>query len=74
SQEQTFGKVVIDLSSGAFSHGQTYVALSRCRTLQGIVLKRHVWPSDVIVDKQVVDFLDGKRGKMDLRDFQDASA
>ncbi len=73
SQGQTFGKVVIDLSSGAFSHGQTYVALSRCRTLQGIVLKRHVWPSDVIVDKQVVDFLDGKRGKMDLRDFQDAS-
>ena len=34
SQGQTFDKVVIDLGRGAFAHGQTYVALSRC-TLVG---------------------------------------
>jgi hypothetical protein len=57
SQGQTFDNVFIDLSSGAFTHGQTYVALSRCRTLEGIVLKRPVRQSDIIVDSAVVSFL-----------------
>ena len=47
-QGKTFDKVVIDIGSGTFAHGQMYVALSRCTTLEGIVLKRpalkkHIW-------------------------------
>jgi ATP-dependent DNA helicase PIF1 len=56
SQGKTFDKVIIDLGSGAFEHGQTYVALSRCRTLEGIVLKQKIRPQDVIVDERIIDF------------------
>ncbi len=56
SQGKTFDHVIIDLGNGAFEHGQLYVALSRCRTLEGIVLRNPVRPSDVITDERVVDF------------------
>ena len=56
SQGKTFDKVIIDLSGGAFEVGQTYVALSRCRTLGGIVLKSPIQPRDIKVDERVVDF------------------
>ena len=56
SQGKTFDHVVIDLGNGAFEHGQLYVALSRCRTLEGIVLRNPIRPSDVITDERVVDF------------------
>jgi ATP-dependent DNA helicase PIF1 len=39
SQGQQFDKVIIDLGRGTFAHGQLYVALSRCKTLEGLVLK-----------------------------------
>ena len=39
SQGLTFDKAIIDTQS-AFAHGQTYVALSRCKTLEGIILSR----------------------------------
>ncbi|MBN1923477.1 MAG: AAA family ATPase [Nanoarchaeota archaeon] len=65
SQGQTFDKVFIDLRSGAFAHGQTYVALSRCRTLNGIVLKSPVKESDVIVDDVVTKFLNEKQLRLD---------
>ncbi len=51
SQSKTYDKVYIDLGSGAFSAGQTYVALSRCKTLGGIGLKYKVDKRDIIVDK-----------------------
>ncbi|MEM1312711.1 MAG: DEAD/DEAH box helicase [Patescibacteria group bacterium] len=57
SQGQTFDQVMIDLGRGAFSHGQTYVALSRSRTLKGIRLKRKLSRSDFIVDQRVVSFM-----------------
>lgn len=48
SQGKTFEKVIIDIGRGTFAHGQMYVALSRCISLEGIVLKkpalkRHIW-------------------------------
>ncbi len=56
SQGKTFEKVIIDLGRGAFVHGQTYVALSRCRTLEGIVLKRPLRPRDIMTDNRIVEF------------------
>lgn len=55
SQGLTFDRVIIDASL-AFAHGQTYVALSRCRTLQGIVLNRPLTSSSVILDSTVEGF------------------
>ncbi len=61
SQGKTFDKVIIDLGGGAFEYGQTYVALSRCRTFDGIVLKRPIKPQDIKVDERVRDFYEMKR-------------
>ena len=56
SQGLTFDKVIIDFSGGAFAGGQLYVALSRCRSLEGIVLKSRISPRDVIVNNEVIQF------------------
>ena len=56
SQGKTFDRVLVDLGGGAFEHGQLYVALSRCRTLEGIVLRQPIRLQDVITDERVVDF------------------
>ncbi|MBK7407490.1 MAG: AAA family ATPase [Saprospirales bacterium] len=56
SQGKTFDRVIIDLGRGAFEHGQTYVALSRCRTLDGIILQAKLRPQDILVDERVVEF------------------
>ena len=58
SQGLTFDNAVIDLPH-TFESGQAYVAFSRCRTLEGIVLKRKVNPSTFFVDKAIVDFYKG---------------
>jgi len=60
SQGKTFDKVLIDLGGGAFEHGQLYVALSRCRTLEGVVLRHRIRPQDVITDDRVVEFYEQK--------------
>ncbi|MCP9271846.1 AAA family ATPase [Mycolicibacterium arenosum] len=57
SQGQTLDRMVVDLSGGMFSFGQLYVALSRCTSLNGLVLKRPVLPKDLKTDKRVVRFL-----------------
>ena len=49
-------QVTIDFTGGVFSGGQTYVALSRCRSLQGITLKEQLRPSDIFVRAEVVQF------------------
>jgi ATP-dependent DNA helicase PIF1 len=56
SQGKTFDRVIVDMGKGAFEFGQTYVALSRCRTLEGIVLRRPLKPQDIFVDERIVDF------------------
>lgn len=57
SQGQTYNSMVINMGDGAFAHGQTYVALSRCTTLNGLYLKREIMKSDIIVDPAVVNFM-----------------
>ncbi len=57
SQGQTYDSVIIDMGRGAFSHGQTYVALSRCTTLEGLYLKRALTRRDIIVDNSVITFM-----------------
>lgn len=61
SQGQTFDNVIIDLDRGAFAHGQTYVALSRCRTMQGITLTKPVRFSDVQIDDRIVEFMNNHK-------------
>lgn len=57
SQGQTYQSVAIDLSDGAFAHGQTYVALSRCVSLEGLYLDSPIRREDVIVDPDIVNFM-----------------
>ncbi|MDO8269602.1 MAG: AAA family ATPase [Candidatus Levybacteria bacterium] len=56
SQGMTFNKANIDFSKSPFTHGQTYVALSRCRTLEGMVVTKKIYPNDVMVDPRIVEF------------------
>lgn len=56
SQGLTFQHVNIDFSGGAFACGQTYVALSRCVSLEGISLKEPLRMSDIFVNPEVVRF------------------
>lgn len=56
SQGLTFNKVYIDFTGGVFAGGQTYVALSRCTSLEGISLKEPVRREDVFVRAEVKNF------------------
>lgn len=57
SQGKTYDRAVIDLGARAFSPGQTYVALSRLSSLDGLYLTRPLRPSDIRVDPDVGRFL-----------------
>lgn len=58
SQGKTFSHVVLDVGAGgAFAHGQTYVALSRCTSLNGLVLRRPITKRDIILDPRIVTFM-----------------
>ena len=56
SQGLTFSRVVVDLTGGVFAGGQTYVALSRCASLEGLVLKSKISPRDIFVRKEIFEF------------------
>ena len=56
SQGKTFENVIINLAAKAFAAGQLYVALSRCTTLGGLVLRQPIDSSQVILDERVMDF------------------
>lgn len=58
SQGKTFSKVIVDLGAGAFAHGQTYVALSRCTRLDGLILKRPIQRQDIMLDPRVTRFME----------------
>ncbi|MBP0905223.1 helix-turn-helix domain-containing protein [Mariniflexile gromovii] len=55
SQGLTFERAIID-AQGAFAHGQTYVALSRCKSLEGLVLKSKIHSNQIISDNNVLVF------------------
>ncbi|RDC57907.1 helicase [Pedobacter chinensis] len=55
SQGLTFEKAIIDISS-SFTHGQAYVALSRCKSLAGLILKSPVKMENIITDQRIIGF------------------
>lgn len=75
SQGLTFERAIID-ARNSFAHGQTYVALSRCKTLEGMVLetplRREAIISDSIVDNFTRDVEQNKPGSKQLNDMQKA--
>ncbi len=61
SQGKTFDKVIIDIGWGAFASGQVYVALSRCRTLEGIILKKPIQYKHILLDDRIKQFFSTSR-------------
>jgi ATP-dependent DNA helicase PIF1 len=57
SQGKTFDRVVLDIGRGAFAHGQVYVALSRCTSFEGLVLRTPIRRSHILMDWRIVRFL-----------------
>ena len=56
SQGLTFSRAVIDFTGGVFAGGQTYVALSRCTSLEGIRLKKPITRADIFVRPEITEF------------------
>jgi hypothetical protein len=67
SQGLTFDKAIIDAGS-SFAPGQVYVALSRCRSMDGLVLKSEITPRSIRLDQQVIDFSEMRPKKGELMD------
>jgi ATP-dependent DNA helicase PIF1 len=57
SQGQTYESCSVNISGGVFAHGQAYVALSRCKSLEGLYLSSPISLSDITVAPQVVEFM-----------------
>lgn len=57
SQGKTFDRVVVDIGRGTFAHGQVYVALSRCTSFRGLVLKKPIKKGHILMDYRVVRFV-----------------
>ncbi|SFM77791.1 UvrD-like helicase C-terminal domain-containing protein [Flavobacterium succinicans] len=68
SQGLTFDNVIIDMGDGAFSAGHTYVALSRCKTFEGIKLKTLIKPSDIIVREEVINLSQNSNNEQIITD------
>jgi ATP-dependent DNA helicase PIF1 len=66
SQGKTFKKVMLDIGSGAFMSGQVYVALSRCTSLEGLILKKPLYPRHIWSDKEVVTFVNSLKRHIPL--------
>lgn len=71
SQGLTFDKLIIDAGQ-SFTSGQVYVALSRCRTLEGIYLKSKITPSVIFNDHRISDFQDNTNANDKIQEIIDA--
>ncbi|NTE04335.1 AAA family ATPase [Agrobacterium tumefaciens] len=73
SQGLTFEKAIVDISA-SFTHGQAYVALSRCKSLDGLLLKSPVKMENIMTDKRIIAFtaqaVSKKPTSNDLNTFQ----
>jgi ATP-dependent DNA helicase PIF1 len=58
SQGLTLERAYIDLGRGTFAHGQAYVALSRCVSLEGLALARPLRPHDILFDRSALQYRD----------------
>lgn len=67
SQGQTLDRLIVDLSGGVFDFGQVYVALSRCTSMDGLVLTRPVLPKDLRTDRRILRFLRESAGEVGTR-------
>lgn len=56
SQGKSFDKVLVDIGRGAFAHGQVYVALSRCRSLEGLALQKAIEPRHIWGNRRIDQF------------------
>ncbi len=54
SQGKTFRNVMLDMGNGGFAHGQAYVALSRCTSPKGLILKQKLKLTDIILDQRIL--------------------
>lgn len=70
-QGLTLDKISVDLGTGSFANGQTYVALSRATSVDGISLVNSLVPSDIKVDKKMVEFYNTTFGKDFLLEYDD---
>jgi ATP-dependent DNA helicase PIF1 len=61
SQGKTFENVVIDIGRGTFAHGQIYVALSRCTSFEGIILKKRIEKRHIWMDQKVNRYFEQRR-------------
>jgi len=57
AQGKTFDDVVVDFGRGTFAPGQAYVALSRCTSMAGLVLRRPLEPRHILMDERITTFL-----------------
>ena len=62
AQGKTFAQVLVDFGRGTFAHGQAYVALSRCTSLEGLRLQRPVEARHIFIDRRVLRFLQRQTG------------
>lgn len=58
SQGQTFDSIIIDFGYGTFASGMAYVAISRCKTMQGVYFNTPLRMNDIYFDKKVLKFLE----------------
>lgn len=69
SQGKTFDRVIIDLGRGVFAPGQVYVALSRCTSFEGIILRKPIKKGHILLDRRIVEFLTKFQYKLSERDI-----